>query len=106
MPQSPLKPVHYCCHFLCILICQKLCIVIYRLQVSAYGYMGLFFLNQKGKRIKKNDKNLMDHIGLLDIQLNTCYGCLIGVTDQFKDGLSAKKLKNSYKAFKQLGWLK
>ena len=75
-------------------------------EVSAYGYMGLFFLNQKGKRIKKNDKNLMDHIGLLDIQLNTCYGCLIGVTDQFKDGLSAKKLKNSYKAFKQLGWLK
>ncbi|NMM47643.1 hypothetical protein [Marinigracilibium pacificum] len=74
-------------------------------EISAYGYVGLSFLELNGKKIKQEEKALMNHISLLDIQLNTCNGCIVGETDTFKDALLSKKIKNNYKAFKQSGWL-
>ena len=41
-----------------------------------------------------------------DIQLNTCYGCIIGVTERIEDVLTTKNINQIYLSFQQSGWIK
>lgn len=40
------------------------------------------------------------------IQLNTCQGCIFGVTEQIKDVLINKNINQIYRSFQQSGWIK
>lgn len=75
-------------------------------EIATYGYIGLDFLRRKGKDIKPIELSKMLELSTSNIQLNTCQGCLFGVTETIKEVLTEKNLKGSYSAFKQSGLLK
>ena len=75
-------------------------------EIATYGYIGLDFLRRKGKGIKPIELSKMLELSTSNIQLNTCQGCVFGVTETIKEVLTEKNLKGSYSAFKQSGLLK
>ncbi len=75
-------------------------------EIATYGYIGLEFLNQNGIEITQTELNRMNELRKSDIQLNTCQGCIFGVTEKISDVLTKKNLKQIYRSFEQSGWLK
>lgn len=75
-------------------------------EVATYGYIGLEFLNQRGIVIALTDKKRMDELSIANIQLNTCQGCIFGVTEKISEVLKKQNLKQMYRSFEQSGWLK
>ncbi|WP_375561043.1 hypothetical protein ACE193_00385 [Bernardetia sp. OM2101] len=75
-------------------------------EISTYGYIGLDFLNKNGVKIKQNEVKQMNELRKSEIQLNTCQGCTIGITEKIKDILTEKNLGQMYESFKKTGWLR
>lgn len=75
-------------------------------EIATYGYVGLEFLEKKGAEITKLELERMTKLRESDIQLNTCQGCIFGVTEKVKDVLTNKNLNRIYRSFQQSGWLK
>lgn len=75
-------------------------------EIATYGYIGLEFLKKKGNNIKKTELQRMTELSESEIQLNTCQGCIFGVTEQMKDVLKNKNINQIYRTFQQSGWLK
>lgn len=74
-------------------------------ELSVYGYIGLNFLKRRGIKIQKNELDRMNQLEQSEIQLNTCQGCLYGVTERIKDVLEKENLDGMYKSFKRFNWL-
>jgi hypothetical protein len=75
-------------------------------EIATYGYIGLEFLKKKNIEIEKAEGERMTELSKSDIQLNTCQGCIFGVTEKVKDVLTNKNLNQIYRSFEQSGWLK
>ncbi|WP_152378365.1 hypothetical protein [Flavobacterium haoranii] len=75
-------------------------------EIATYGYIGLEFLKRKGKTIEKIELQRMTELSEFEIQLNTCQGCIFGVTEQVKDVLKNKNINQIYRSFQQSGWIK
>lgn len=75
-------------------------------EIATYGYIGLEFLKRKGKNIEKTELQKMTELSESEIQLNTCQGCIFGVTEQIKDVLKNKNINQIYRSFQQSGWIK
>lgn len=75
-------------------------------EIATYGYIGLEFLKNNGTEIAQPESERMKKVSESDIQLNTCQGCIFGVTEKIKDVLTNKNLKQIYRSFEQSGWLK
>jgi len=75
-------------------------------EVATYGYIGLEFLKQKGIGILQEEFELMAELSKSEIQLNTCEGCILGVTERICEVLSKMKLKQMYLSFEKSGWIK
>jgi len=75
-------------------------------EIATYGYIGLEFLSKKGAEIKKTELKRMTELSESEIQLNTCQGCIFGVTEKVKDVLKNKNINQIYRSFQQSGWIK
>jgi hypothetical protein len=75
-------------------------------EIATYGYIGLEFLKKKGNNIEKTEIQRMTELSESEIQLNTCQGCIFGVTEQIKDVLKNKNINQIYRSFQQSGWIK
>ena len=75
-------------------------------EIATYGYIGLEFLKKKGAKIEKTELVRMTKLSESEIQLNTCQGCIFGVTERIKDVLEDKNINQIYRSFQQSGWLK
>ena len=75
-------------------------------EIATYGYIGLEFLKKKGNNIAKTELQRMTELSEFEIQLNTCQGCIFGVTEQIKDVLNNKNINQIYRSFQQSGWIK
>jgi hypothetical protein len=75
-------------------------------EIATYGYIGLEFLKKKGIIIENIESQRMIELSESDIQLNTCYGCIIGVTERIEDVLTTKNINQIYLSFQQSGWIK
>ena len=75
-------------------------------EVATYGYIGLEFLNQSGIEIAQTELEQMNKLRKSDIQLNTCQGCIFGVSEKISNVLTKDNLKQIYHLFEQGGWLK
>jgi hypothetical protein len=75
-------------------------------EVATYGYVGLKYLVQYEIDIPETWFTRMSELNKSEIQLNTCEGCIYGVTERISDVLKEKNLKQIYKSFKESGWLK
>jgi hypothetical protein len=75
-------------------------------EIATYGYIGLEFLKKKGAKIEKAEIERMAELSESEIQLNTCQGCIFGVTEQIKDVLKNKNINQIYRSFQQSGWIK
>lgn len=75
-------------------------------EIATYGYVGLDFLKTKGTVILPIELNRMSELKNSEIQLNTCQGCMIGVTEKIIDILNDDYLKRIYETFESSGWLK
>lgn len=75
-------------------------------EIATYGYIGLDFLKRSGLNISITELTRMNEMSKSQIQLNTCRGCVFGVTEIISDVLTEKNLKNIYKLFQQTGWIK
>lgn len=75
-------------------------------EIATYGYIGLDFLRKKGMEIKPPELSKMKELSQSNIQLNTCQGCVFGVTETIEDVLSADNLKVIYSAYRESGLLK
>lgn len=75
-------------------------------EIATYGYIGLDFLRKKGMEIKPPELSKMAELSKSNIQLNTCQGCVFGVTETVKDVLSVDNLKVIYSAYRESGLLK
>ncbi len=75
-------------------------------EIATYGYIGLDFLRKKGMEIKPPELSKMEEFSKSSIQLNTCQGCIYGVTETIKEVLKEENLKVIYKAYKESGMLK
>lgn len=74
-------------------------------ELSVYGYIGLDFLKRREIKIHKNELDRMNQLEQSEIQLNTCQGCIYGVTERIKDVLEKENLDGMYKSFKKFNWL-
>lgn len=77
----------------------------YSPEIATYGYIGLDFLSRNGKDIAPKELKRMKELRNSEIQLNTCQGCIYGVTEKIKDVLTKKNLDEEYQSFKETGWL-
>lgn len=75
-------------------------------EIATYGYIGLEFLKKKGKKIEQLELQRMTELSESEIQLNTCQGCIYGVTEQIKDVLNNKNINQIYHSFQQSGRIK
>ncbi|WP_157358284.1 hypothetical protein [Winogradskyella sp. J14-2] len=75
-------------------------------EIATYGYIGLEFLKKKGIKIENKELQKMTELSESKIQLNTCQGCIFGVTEQIKDVLKNKNINQIYRSFQQSGWIK
>ena len=75
-------------------------------EVATYGYVGLKYLVQYEIDIPDNWFTRMSELKKSEIQLNTCDGCIYGLTERISDVLKEKNLKQIYRLFKESGWLK
>jgi hypothetical protein len=75
-------------------------------EIATYGYIGLEFLNKKGNNLEKRELQRMTELSKSEIQLNTCQGCIFGVTEQIKDVLKNKNINQIYRSFQQSGLIK
>lgn len=75
-------------------------------EIATYGYIGLDFLRKKGLEIKPPELLKMVELSKSNIQLNTCQGCIYGVTETIKEVLANDNLKTLYKAYRESGMLK
>ena len=75
-------------------------------EVATYGYVGLKYLVQYEIDIPESWFTRMRELNKSEIQLNTCDGCIYGVTEKISDVLKEKNLKQIYRSFKESGWLK
>ena len=75
-------------------------------EIATYGYIGLEFLKKKGVKIEKTELQRMTKLSESEIQLNTCQGCIFGVTEKLKDVLKDKNINQIYRSFQQSGWIK
>ena len=75
-------------------------------EIATYGYIGLELLKKKGIIIENIESQRMIELSESDIQLNTCYGCIIGVTERIEDVLTTKNINQIYLSFQQSGWIK
>ncbi|TYA74027.1 hypothetical protein [Seonamhaeicola marinus] len=75
-------------------------------EIATYGYIGLDFLRKKGIEIKPPELLKMAELSKSNIQLNTCQGCVYGVTETIQEVLTENNLKVIYKSYKDSGMLK
>ncbi|TJY31587.1 hypothetical protein [Pontimicrobium aquaticum] len=75
-------------------------------EIATYGYIGLQYLVQNEIDVPESWFTRMSKLNKSEIQLNTCGGCIYGVTEKIKDVLKEDNLKQIYKSFKANGWLK
>ncbi len=75
-------------------------------EIATYGYIGLQYLVQNEIDIPESWFTRMRKLKKSEVQLNTCEGCIYGVTEKIKDVLKEDNLKQIYKSFKASGWLK
>jgi len=75
-------------------------------EIATYGYIGLEFLKKKGIKIDNTEFQRMTELSESEIQLNTCQGCIFGVTEQIKDVLKNKNINQIFRSFQQSGWIK
>ena len=75
-------------------------------EVATYGYVGLKYLVQYEIDIPESWFIRMRELNKSEIQLNTCDGCIYGVTEKISVVLKEKNLKQIYRSFKESGWLK
>ena len=75
-------------------------------EIATYGYVGLEFLKKKGITTERVDLERMTILSESEIQLNTCQGCIFGVTEKIKDVLKNKNINQIYRSFQQSGWIK
>jgi len=75
-------------------------------ELATYGYIGLKFLKIKNAKIEKPELQRMTELSVSEIQLNTCQGGIVGVTEKIKDVLKDKNINQIYHLFQQSGWLK
>lgn len=75
-------------------------------ELATYGYVGLDFLKRKGFELLPSEMKRMKALEKSDIHLNTCQGCIFGVTEKMRDVLDKNNLKQTYINFKQNGWLR
>jgi len=75
-------------------------------EIATYGYIGLDFLTNNGNEIAQTELERMNKLNKSEIQLNTCQGCIYGVTEKMKDIVTEKNIKQIYRSFEQSGWLK
>ena len=75
-------------------------------EIATYGYIGLEFLKKKGIEIEKTELQRMTELSESEIQLNTCQGCIFGVTEKIFAVLKTKNINQIYRSFQQSGWIK
>ncbi len=75
-------------------------------EIATYGYIGLQYLVQYEIDIPEFWFTRMRILNKSETQLNTCQGCIFGVTERISDVLKEKNLKQIYRSFKESGWLK
>ena len=75
-------------------------------ELATYGYIGLKFLERKGIKLQLTELKRMKELEKSDVQLNTCEGCILGITKKISDIVKKQNLKQTYFDFKQHGWLK
>jgi hypothetical protein len=75
-------------------------------EIATYGYIGLDFLKRQGKDILQQELRRMAQLSKSNIKLNTCRGCIFGVTEKINDVLRRLNLNRIYLSFQQTGWLK
>ncbi|XLS28039.1 hypothetical protein ACJD0Z_12610 [Flavobacteriaceae bacterium M23B6Z8] len=75
-------------------------------EIATYGYIGLQYLFQNEIDIPESWFTRMSKLNKSEVQLNTCEGCIYGVTVKIKDVLKEDNLKQIYRSFKAGGWLK
>jgi hypothetical protein len=75
-------------------------------EIATYGYIGLYFLKRQGINILQSEVKRMVEVSKSGIQLNTCNGCLFGVTEKICDELQELNLNRIYHTFQQAGFLK
>lgn len=75
-------------------------------EIATYGYIGLQYLVQNEIDIPESWFTRMRELNKSEVQLNTCEGCIYGVTEKIKDVLKEDNLKQIYRSFKASGWLK
>ncbi|WP_147298988.1 hypothetical protein [Winogradskyella sediminis] len=75
-------------------------------EIATYGYIGLQYLVQNEIDIPESWFTGMRKLNKSEVQLNTCEGCIYGVTEKIKDVLKEDNLKQIYRSFKASGWLK
>lgn len=75
-------------------------------EIATYGYIGLEILKKKGSKIGKVELERITELSESEIQLNTCQGCIFGVTEKIKDVLNDKNINQIYRSFQQSGWIK
>ncbi|WP_271424159.1 hypothetical protein [Aequorivita sinensis] len=75
-------------------------------EIATYGYIGLQYLVQNEIDIPESWFTRMSELNKSEIQLNTCEGCIYGVTEKIKDVLKEDNLKQIYRSFQQSGWIK
>ena len=75
-------------------------------EIATYGYIGLEFLKKKGIKVENKEFQRMTKLSESEIQLNTCQGCIFGVTEKIKDVLKNKNINQIYRSFQKSGWIK
>lgn len=70
-------------------------------EIATYGYIGVEFLRKKGYGIKNSEIKRMTELSESNIQLNTCQGCIFGITKKIKDVLKNKNINQIYRSFQQ-----
>lgn len=75
-------------------------------EIATYGYIGLQYLVRNEIDIPESWFTRMSKLNKSEVQLNTCEGCIYGVTEKIKDVLKEDNLKQIYRSFKASGWLK
>jgi hypothetical protein len=75
-------------------------------ELATYGYVGLYFLEQKGVELLPAELKRMEELEKLNIQINICEGCIFGITEKTSKILNKNELRQNYLSFEQYGWLK
>jgi len=75
-------------------------------EISAYGYLGLSFLKNKGIKIREPEINRMEILRNSIIEIYTCEGCFYGEMKKIKDLIEGTNITESYNLFRQYNWLR